>query len=624
MNNNTYTNIATALRMLSVDMVVNAGSGHQGMPLGMADIATVLFCNHLNFNTQNPHWINRDRFILSNGHGVALQYSLLYMAGYEDIKLEDIKNFRQVGSKAAGHPEYRSFDGIETTTGPLGQGFANAVGIALGQKILNKKCGKNALDFKVYCFCGDGDLMEGISYEAQSFAGKNQLNNLIAVFDNNQITIDGNVSLSRKENIKERFLSTDWNVIEIDGHNFKQIDDAFKKAKKETKRPTLIIANTIIGKFSEFAGEAKVHGNPINAEGREKIAKKLNWKYKPFEIPDDIICEFQKLSSRGQEKFDNFDKKSFDVFEKFYGDSYNEKQINSKLKKYISDIVKNKKDVSTRKAFGEVLGLVKDDIFDYVNGSADLTESNNFIVDDEYIRYGIREHFMAACSSGLSLMGFKSFCGTFLAFSDYMRPAIRLSCLMGLDVNYVFTHDSIGVGEDGPTHQPVEQLSGLRLVPNITVFRPCDAIEATQCLKYSLEIDTPKVFALSRQNLPVILDSKTDKVSYGAYAIVDCKKPSLIIMASGSEVQIALELAKDKKNVRVISFVSMELFEKQNEKYKSELLPKGVKKVAIEAGVTGLWYKYANQVFGIDTFGKSGKYKDIFEWAKLTYKQIKI
>ncbi|MDR1691617.1 MAG: transketolase, partial [Rickettsiales bacterium] len=486
-----FKQIATALRMLSVDMVIKAKSGHQGMPLGMADIATVLFCNHLNFNVKNPYWLNRDRFVLSNGHGSALLYSLLYMSGYKDIKLEDLKNFRQLGYKTAGHPEYGNFDGVETTTGPLGQGIGNSVGMAMAAKLLNQKLGKKVFDYKVYCFCGDGDLMEGISYEAQNFASANELSNLILIYDDNGVTIDGQVGLSSCENIEARFKASGWNVIKTDGHNFKEIDNAFVKARREAKMPTIIIAKTIIGKYSEFAGMAKAHGNSVDEKGREVLARNLKWKHKPFVIPAQIKKDFENYTSRGSRKMDVVDDRIVCELEAFVNQEYDYKLIDDRIDIFVKSVLENKKPVATRKAFGKFLESIKIDIDNITIGSADLTESNSFVPYDGYIHYGVREHFMAACSNGLSLCGFKSFCGTFLVFSDYMRPAIRLSAMMKLDVNYVFTHDSIGTGQDGPTHQPIEQLSSLRLIPDLTVFRPCDAIEAAQCLKYSLNLEGP-------------------------------------------------------------------------------------------------------------------------------------
>ena len=553
---------ATAVRMLSIDGVEKANSGHPGMPMGMADVATVLFEKHLKFLSSEPNWFDRDRFILSAGHGSMLIYSLLYLTGYKDITMEDIKNFRQRKSKTAGHPEYGHISGIETTTGPLGQGLANAVGFAIAEEFINTKWGNEICDHYTYVIAGDGCLMEGISQEAISLAGKLKLNKLIVIWDNNDITIDGKLDLSCNTNQIKRFESSGWSTFSCDAHDPAQIDKAIRNAKKDT-RPSLIAAKSIIGFGSRAKqGTSSAHGSPMGINEVKQIRNEFKWKHKEFIIPSEIKEEWEKIGQKNLQKFKDWESRIESLSEKKKRTFQNE--IDRAFPSKLSDAIKTfknfhsseiDKNMATRKASEICLELINSIYANTIGGSADLTGSNNtkttalqvFSQNDRsgrYIHYGIREHGMAAIMNGLALhKGVIPYGGTFLTFSDYCRGAIRLSALMSIGVIYVMTHDSIGLGEDGPTHQPVEHLSSLRSIPNLYVFRPCDIIETIECWELALKSkDRPSIICLSRQSLPLIRKKTVSKnrSQQGAYIVEDfINKKKVILMATGSEVQIA-------------------------------------------------------------------------------------
>ena len=638
-----YKDLANCIRFLSIDAVQKANSGHPGMPMGMADVATVLFKDFLKFNPKNPNWINRDRFVLSAGHGSMLLYSLLHLTGYKSISLNDLKKFRQLNSICAGHPEYHPGTGIETTTGPLGQGIANAVGFAIAEEILKKKFGNKIINHKTYVIAGDGCLMEGISHEAMSLAGHLKLKNLIMLFDNNSISIDGPTSLAVSDNYKKRFESYGWNYVEIDGHNHNQIKKSLQKVQK-SKNPTVISCKTKIGYGSpNKSGKASSHGSPLGLDEISLVRKKLDWNFKPFEIPKKLSNEWKKIGLKGLlaekrwSKQFNIKKNNFIKF--------NKPNFDRGIKIEKKSAIENIKSLATRKASELVLNSITNDCKNLIGGSADLAGSNNTKTKfheilqpgkfgGNYIHYGVREHAMCAIMNGLSLhSNFIPYGGTFLIFSDYCKPSIRLSALMQQQVIYVMTHDSIGLGEDGPTHQPIEQLDGLRSIPNLNVFRPADRYETIECWELALKSKkTPSVLSLTRQNLdPIRLKlSNQNKCAYGAYEVLRTNsKIRLTIFASGSEVNLAIETAKELKKNRifskVISVPSQELFNKQNSSYKNKILNETKLKVSIEAGATNSWHKYVGEnglIFGIDEFGKSAPYKEIFDYFGLTSKKI--
>ena len=635
--------LANAIRFLSIDAVQKANSGHPGMPMGMADVVTILFKYYLKFNPQNPSWINRDRFVLSAGHGSMLLYSLLYLTGYKSISLNDIKSFRQLNSICAGHPEYEINTGIETTTGPLGQGIANAVGFALAEEILKKKFGKNILNHKTYVLAGDGCLMEGISHEALSLAGHLKLKNLIMLFDNNSISIDGPTNLSVSDNYKKRFNSYGWDYLEIDGHNEKQIFNALKKAQK-AKRPTTISCKTTIGYGSpNKSGTASAHGSPLGKDEIKLVRKKLKWNYEPFEIPQKILKEWKEIGLNGiKEEL---------KWKKYYNKKKNlvEKTFSNKFKRVFEiqkqNIIKNLETIATRKSSEKILANLTKVNNALIGGSADLSGSNNTKTKNHriikpgdfkgnYIHYGVREHAMCGIMNGLALhSGLIPYGGTFLIFSDYCKPSIRLSAFMKQRVIYVMSHDSIGLGEDGPTHQPIEQLSSLRSVPNLNVFRPADETETLECWQLALEnLSSPSVLALTRQKLEPVRKEliKENKCSYGAYEISRTNNNvELTIFASGSEVNLADEvshkLATENIYSKVISVPCQELLEKQTNAYKKNILEETKFKISIEAGVTNSWEKFIGQqglAFGIDDFGKSAPYKNVYKHFGLTSENI--
>ncbi len=639
-----HNDLANCIRFLSIDAVQKANSGHPGMPMGMADVATVLFKNFLRFNPKNPDWLNRDRFVLSAGHGSMLLYSLLYLTGYKSISINNIKKFRQLNSICAGHPEYHPKTGIETTTGPLGQGISNAVGFAIAEEILKNKLGKDLINHKTYVLAGDGCLMEGISHEAMSLAGHLKLKNLVMLFDNNSISIDGPTNLAVSDNFKKRFEGYGWDYISINGHNEKEIFKALKKVQK-AKKPTVISCKTKIGYGSpNKSGKASSHGSPLGVDEIKLVRKALNWKTKPFDIPNKILNEWRKIGQRGEileKKWNKVLKRKKIKFNQTLKNNFT-----TVLKKEKENAIKEPKSLATRKCSEMTLNALTKQKNNLIGGSADLAGSNNTKTKNhkiikpgdfagDYIHYGVREHAMSGVMNGIALhSNLIPYGGTFLIFSDYCKPSIRLSALMKKRVIYVMTHDSIGLGEDGPTHQPIEQLSGLRAIPNLNVFRPADRIETIECWEHALKSSkTPSVLSLTRQNLNPVRKTYPNKnlCSLGAYEVLRTnKKINLTILASGSEVNLALEishkLAKDKIYSKVISMPCMELFELQSKSYKNKILEETKFKISIEAGSSDCWKKYVGDngiAFGIDEFGKSAPYKDIYKYFGLESTNIK-
>ncbi|BAW59103.1 transketolase [Helicobacter pylori] len=609
--------MANTLRFLCADMIDRANSGHPGVCLGLADVMVVLSL-HLNLNPTNPKWLNRDRLVFSGGHASALAYSLLHLWGF-DLSLEDLKRFRQLHSKTPGHPELHHTEGIEITTGPLGQGFANAVGFSMASQYAQNLLDKKAISHKVYCLCGDGDLQEGISYESASLAGHLNLNNLIVIYDSNQISIEGAINISFSEQVKMRFLAQNWEVLECDGHDYQAIHNALEEAKKSTK-PTLLIAHTIIGKGAiGLEGSEKTHGSPLNKEVLKQSKK--NAQINPnesFIISPKNKMHFEEVKVRGVSL-----------------EALWEKSLSPKAKEKIHalkdfdfsainyPVFKKGESLATRVSNGMILNAIAKECEGFLGGSADLAPSNNTQLKHsgdfplgQNLHFGIREHAMGAITNALAAYGlFVPFCATFFVFSDYLMPSIRLSALMKLKALFIFTHDSIGVGEDGATHQPIEQLSHLRALPNFYAFRPCDAFENTACMQVALSLSAPSGLILSRQNLPVLDEVSKERVLKGAYVKYDAKNPVITLVASGSEVSLALESAKmlERENIptQVVSAPCFDLLVEQDESYLKELF-KG-KVLVIEASRAIEWYRFADKIIGMDSFGSSAKGDKLFE-----------
>ncbi len=641
--NKIYKKLSDSIRVLSMDAVQKANSGHPGLPMGMADVATVLFKDFLRFNPKNPSWLNRDRFVLSAGHGSMLLYSLLYLTGYKSISINNIKKFRKLNSICAGHPEYIPNTGIETTTGPLGQGLSNAVGFALAEEILKNKLGKKIINHKTYVLAGDGCLMEGISHEAMSLAGHLKLKNLVVLFDNNSISIDGPTSLTVSDDYKKRFESYGWRYISINGHNYKEIFNALKKCKNSLK-PTVISCKTKIGFGSpNKQGKSSSHGSPLGKDEIRLVRKNLDWKFEEFKIPDNILKAWRQIGKKGSKqnnKWNNLYKKNKSKILKKLRNNFAPDFKKEKLR-----LIKDNKSFASRKSSELILNRLFERSNTLIGGSADLSGSNNTktksskIINNKnfsgnYIHYGVREHAMCGIMNGLALhSNIIPFGGTFLIFSDYCKPSIRLSAMMKQRVIYVMSHDSIGLGEDGPTHQPIEQLSGLRQIPNLNVFRPADRMETVECWELALKSDkTPSIIALTRQNLEPVRKNYTLKnfSSYGAYEILRTNnKVSSTIFATGSEVNLAIDvsqyLAKKKIYCKVVSMPCQEIFDKQSASYKKKILNETKYKFSIEAGSTSTWNKYigGNGIsFGIDQFGESAPYKELYKYFDLTDAKI--
>jgi len=636
--------MANAIRALAIDGVEAAKSGHPGMPMGAADMATALFTRVLKFDAADPHWPDRDRFVLSAGHGSMLLYALLYLTGYPDLAIDDLKKFRQVGSKTPGHPEYGHTVGVETTTGPLGQGIATAVGMALAERHLAAEFGDDIVDHHTYVICGDGDLMEGVSQEAIAFAGHLKLSRLIVLYDDNEISIDGPISLSDSVDQVARFKSAGWNAVRIDGHDQDAIVAALEDAKK-SDRPSLILCRTTIGYGSpNRAGTSKAHGEPLGPDESKAAKAQLGWTAAPFEVPADLLTAWRAAGSRGAEA-----RKAWNTRFAAAGErkAEFERRLARKLKPEVSAslaalIAKHavdKPSLATRKASEVAIEAIVPHAPELLLGSADLTPSNNVKAKGaasiapgsyggRYIHYGIREHGMAAAMNGLALHGGVTPGGaTFLVFSDYCRPSIRLAALMGVQAIYVFTHDSIGLGEDGPTHQPVEHLASLRCMPNLLVIRPADAIETAEAWQIALEHKTgPTLLALTRQNLPTVRGASTaNRVAEGAYELAGADGAKATIFASGSEVEIALAardlLAKDGIAARVVSVPSTELFAARPAAERKTVIGDAPVKVAIEAGVRQGWDAIigADGIFvGMHGFGMSGPYKEVYAACGIT------
>lgn len=649
--------LANAIRILSVDAVEQAQSGHPGMPLGMADIATVLWKKFLKHNPQNPHWFNRDRFVLSNGHGSMLLYSLLHLTGY-NLSLDDLKHFRQLNSKTPGHPEFGHTPGVETTTGPLGQGLANAVGMALAERVLATHFNQdnfNLVDHHTYTFVGDGCLMEGISHEACSLAGTLGLGKLIVFYDNNGISIDGKIDSWFTDDTATRFKAYHWQVIEaINGHDMDEIEQAILKAQANTTQPTLIICNTVIGLGSSVAGSEKAHGSALGTKDVANVREFFNWKHEPFVIPDSIYQQWNNVE-QGQ-KVEQQWLMLLNQYQQHYPQKHDEflRRINGDLPDdwqnqshaFFEQCRNNEKAIATRKASQQCIEYFARLLPEMLGGSADLTGSNNtdwsgskaIVAHDyagNYLYYGVREFAMAAIMNGIAVHGgFIPYGGTFLVFADYARNAVRLSALMKQRVIYIFTHDSIGLGEDGPTHQPIEHASMLRMTPGMSVWRPADLMETAVAWQFALEHHNgPTSLLLSRQNLPALPHGETaaELIKKGGYIIKDCEgTPDALLIATGSEVQLAIAAAEQVQTqglkVRVVSMPCAERFLEQDQIYKNQVLPPNIRiRIAIEAASSAYWYQFVGlegTVIGLDRFGVSAPAAQAYQFLEITVERI--
>ena len=636
--------MANAIRFLAMDAVEKANSGHPGMPMGMADVATVLFSKYLKFDPKKPHWPDRDRFVLSAGHGSMLLYSLLFLTGYPDMTIDDLEQFRQLGSKTAGHPEYGHATGIETTTGPLGQGIANAVGMAIAERKLREEFGADLQDHYTYVINGDGCLMEGISHEAIALAGHLKLNKLVLFWDNNSITIDGAVSLSDSTDQIMRFKAVHWHTIEVDGHDQAAIAAAIEEAHKSDK-PTFIACKTTIGFGSpNKAGSHKVHGSPLGAEEIAATRKALNWDYEPFVIPNDVLSDWRAAGTRSADQVSAWEARlakastKAEFERRFAGDL--PKGFDAAISDYKKKLAETKPTVATRKASEDALEVINGFLPETLGGSADLTPSNNTKTSQmhsitpesfagRYMHWGIREHGMASAMNGVSLHGgLIPYGGGFMIFSDYCRPPIRLAALMGIRVIHVLTHDSIGVGEDGPTHQPVEQMASLRAIPNLMMFRPADATETAECWQIALNTkDRPSGLALTRQNLAPARTEYSEKnlCELGAYTLAGNDDAKVTIFASGSEVELAVAARATLEgkgiSTRVVSVPCTELFFEQPDDYRKKILGNSPVKIAVEAAVREGWDAFIGPegaFVGMKGFGASGPAKDVFKKFGIT------
>ncbi|MDZ7629022.1 MAG: transketolase [Parvularculaceae bacterium] len=639
----TFAAMANSIRILSMDAVEAAKSGHPGMPMGMADVASVLFSQFLKFDANEPAWPDRDRFVLSAGHGSMLLYSLLYLTGFPGMTIDEIKNFRQLGAKTAGHPEYRHAAGIETTTGPLGQGFANAVGMAIAEAHLSARFGAGLVDHKTYVIAGDGCLMEGISQEALALAGHLNLNKLIVLWDDNGITIDGKIGLSDSTDQLARFAASGWATVRVDGHDRHAVAAALKAAQTSEK-PTLIACRTIIGKGAPTKqGTSATHGSPLGPDETAAARKELGWPYPPFEIPDELLDRWRQVGARGRNARTLWTSRlqaspQREAFENaLKGDV--RARVDSAVKAHVEGLIAAPQKIATRKASEIALEAINAAIDETIGGSADLTGSNNTKTKGldplaagnpggRYIYYGIREHGMAAAMNGMALHGgVIPYGGSFLVFTDYCRPSLRLSALMGVRVIYVMTHDSIGLGEDGPTHQPVEHLAALRAIPNLDVFRPADSVETAECWALALaQPNTPSVISLTRQNVAQARFAAVDAnlSARGAYILADSPDPHVVLIATGSEVEIALEaqkaLACDKIRARVVSAPSFRRFAAQDKKYRKSVLGKAPR-IAIEAGIRQGWDLFLRRhdsFIGMTGFGASAPHPDLYKHFGIT------
>ncbi|MDP2151761.1 transketolase [Parvibaculum sp.] len=639
--------MANAIRALAMDAVQKANSGHPGMPMGAADIATVLFTKFLKIDPRQPNWPDRDRFVLSAGHGSMLLYAVNYLLGYEDMTIEQIKNFRQLGSITAGHPEYGHAAGVETTTGPLGQGISTAVGMALAERLLAARFGEKIVDHFTYVLASDGDLMEGVSHEAIGLAGHLKLSRLIVLYDDNEITIDGALSLSESGDALKRFEAAGWNATRIDGHNPAEIAAAIEKAQK-SDRPSLIACRTVIGYGApNKRGKSSSHGSPLGDDEIVLARETLHWNAEPFVIPNETLDAWRIAGLRNVKARKNWEEQlaalpaetRIDFERRIAGDL--PADLGKAIAAFKEKLVAEKPKWATRKSSEEALNIINSVLPDTIGGSADLTGSNNtrskgqqaVTAEDfsgSFIHYGIREHGMAAAMNGLALhKGFIPYSGTFLVFTDYCRPAIRLSALMGQRVIYVMTHDSIGLGEDGPTHQPVEHLASLRAMPNLLVFRPADAVETLECWQLALESkDAPSILALSRQNLPAVRTENSEKnlCARGAYELVPASsKAKVSLLATGSEVEIAVAAQKmlEKEGIpaRVVSMPCLDLFDRQSSDFQKEILGEDTVKIAIEAAVRYGWDRYIGadgDFIGMTGFGASAPAPELYKHFNIT------
>ncbi|PJK31034.1 transketolase [Minwuia thermotolerans] len=637
--------MANAIRALSMDAVQKANSGHPGMPMGMADVATVLFSKYLAFDPRRPDWPDRDRFVLSAGHGSMLLYSLLYLTGYADMTIDELKSFRQFGSRTAGHPEYGHAAGVETTTGPLGQGLGNAVGMALAERILNARFGDTVVDHFTYVIAGDGCLMEGISHEAASLAGHLKLGKLVVLFDDNSISIDGSVDLTCSDNQMARFAAHGWHVLDCDGHDHKAVADAIEAARNEP-RPSLIACKTIIGYGApNKQGTAATHGAPLGDEEIQAAREKLGWPSAPFEVPDDVLDAWRLVGARGASRsaawdvrLAEIDQDRHETFKRIMSGRLPD-GWEAGIEAHIAKLLQDKPNVATRKASQMAIEALQPALPEMVGGSADLTGSNltrtgtmTAVTPGDfagsYIYYGVREHGMAAAMNGMALHGgVIPYGGTFLVFSDYCRPSIRLSALMGQRVIYVMTHDSIGLGEDGPTHQPVEHLAALRAIPNVRVFRPADAVETAECWRLALSHDSgPSVLALSRQGTPQVRAEAKDLSARGGYILKEAAgEAKVTLIATGTEVALALaarkQLQADNIPTAVVSMPCREIFDAQDEDYRNQTLRPGTVRIAVEAASPFGWERYVGEnggFVGMTGFGASAPAEQLYEHFGIT------